>query len=44
MKEQLQKIELTMQEIWAAAQHKVHKNRKKYNRKKKHPKVEEDDK
>jgi hypothetical protein len=30
----LEKVELTMEEIWAHTKPKVHKNKKKYNRKK----------
>lgn len=30
----LEKIEVEMNEIWAHTKHKIHKNKKKYNRKK----------
>ena len=32
----MKKIKVTMQEIWAATRPKIEKNKKKYNRKKKH--------
>jgi len=35
-KDKLQKVELTMQEIWQAMRGNVYKNKKKYTRKKKH--------
>lgn len=35
-KDKLQKVELTMQEIWQEMRGNVHKNKKKYTRKKKH--------
>ena len=36
----LKKIELTIQEIWDACNPKIQKNKKKYNRKTKHKKKE----
>lgn len=36
----MKKIVLTMQEIWAATRPKIEKNKKKYQRKKKHKKDE----
>lgn len=35
-KDKLQKVELTIQEIWQAMRGNVYKNKKKYTRKKKH--------
>jgi hypothetical protein len=37
----MEKIEITMQEIWQATRPIVHKNKKAYNRKKKHKKINE---
>jgi len=37
----MEKIEVTMQEIWQATRPVVHKNKKAYNRKKKHKKSDE---
>ena len=37
----LRKIELTIQEIWDACKPKIQKNKKKYNRKKKHKKKDD---
>jgi hypothetical protein len=37
----MEKIEVTMQEIWQATRPAVHKNKKSYTRKKKHKKSDE---
>jgi hypothetical protein len=37
----LEEVQFTIQEIWAASRHLVHKNKKKYQRKPKHNKHEE---
>jgi hypothetical protein len=37
----MEKIEITMQEIWQATRPIVHKNKKSYTRKKKHKKINE---
>jgi hypothetical protein len=37
----MKKVEVTMQEIWAATKPVVQKNKKKYSRKTKHPKKDE---
>ena len=37
----LEEIQFTIQEIWAASRHLVHKNKKKYQRMPKHNKHEE---
>jgi hypothetical protein len=37
----MEKIELTLQEIWAATRPSIQKNKKKYNRKNKHKKDEQ---
>jgi len=39
----MEKIEITQQEIWAATRPLIARNKKKYNRKEKHPKKKKDD-
>ena len=38
MKKTIRKVEITQQDIWDASRPNIHKNKKKYTRKKKHKK------